>query len=399
MRTVAVVGASLAGLSSLRALRNQGFDGRLIAIGDETHRPYDRPPLSKEFLSGAFTEADLALEADDEDLGVEWLLGSRAAGLDVRERSVVLANGRRVQADGVVLATGARARVLPAAQGLTGIHTLRTLDDARALRAELEPGRRLVVIGAGFIGAEVASTARSLGLEVTVVEAMATPLAGPLGTAMGEVVSSLHEDHGVRLLCGTGVRGFAASGGGGVQTRVGGVELADGRVLPADLVLVGVGAQPNVEWLDGSGIELGNGVVCGVGGATSVPAVVAVGDCAAWHDRRVGGHHRVEHWTGALDRPKQAVATLLSGDNGLTDGPDPAPPYFWSDQYDVRIQFAGHPASADSVVVEDGDPAERSFLAVYRRAGEPVAVLGMNQPRPFTRWRRALAASPVPATS
>lgn len=390
MRTVAVVGASLAGLSSVRALRSQGFDGRIVVIGDEPHRPYDRPPLSKEFLAGKVTELDIALECDDEDLEAEWLLGVRAASLDLAERSVVLADGTRVRADGLVVATGARARDLPGAEGLAGIHTLRTLDDARALRVELEPGRRLVVIGAGFIGAEAASTASALGLDVTIVEAMATPLAGPLGLEMGEVVSSLHADHGVRLLCGTGVRRLTGVG------RVDGVELDDGRVLPADLVLVGVGAQPNVEWLQGSGLGLGNGVLCDAGGLTSVPGVVAVGDCAAWYDGRLGRPHRVEHWTGALDRPKRAVATLLSGDS---TGPDVAPAYFWSDQYDVRIQFAGHTASADAVTVEDGDPADRSFLAIYRRDGEPVAVLGMNQPRAFTRWRRALAAAPVTAAT
>ena len=390
MRTVAVVGASLAGLSSARALRSQGFDGRLVVIGDEHHRPYDRPPLSKEFLTGKVTGDDLALEDDDEELGIEWVLGARAEGLDLTERSVVLAGGTRVQADGVVLATGARARNLPGADGIAGIHTLRTLDDAVALRADLEPGRRLVVIGAGFIGAEVASTARALGLDVTVVEALETPLAGPLGTDMGRVVSALHADHGVRLICGAGVRGLAGNG------RVEGVTLDDGRLLPADVVLVGVGAQPNVDWLEGSGLELENGVRCDAGGLTSSPGVVAVGDCAAWYDPRLGRHHRVEHWTGALDRPKRAVATLLSGDSS---GPDVAPAYFWSDQYGVRIQFAGDARSADTVTVEDGDPAERSFLAVYRQGEQPVGVLGMNQTRAFTRWRRMLAAAPSVAPS
>jgi NADPH-dependent 2,4-dienoyl-CoA reductase/sulfur reductase-like enzyme len=225
---------------------------------------------------------------------------------------------------------------------------------------------------------------------VTIVEALATPLAGPLGSDMGRVVSGLHADHGVRLLCGTGVRRFTGVG------RVDGVELVDGRLLPADLVLVGVGAQPNVDWLQGSGLELGNGVVCDAGGLTSSPGVVAVGDCAAWYDRRLGRHHRVEHWTGALERPKRAVATLLSGDSA---GPDATPAYFWSDQYDVRIQFAGNGQSADTVDIEEGDPADRSFLAVYWRQQEPVAVLGMNQPRAFTRWRRRLNTAPVAAAS
>lgn len=345
MRSIAVVGASLAGLSAARALRGQGFDGRLTLIGTESHRPYDRPPLSKEFLAGRMSEADLALEADDEDLGAEWRLGATATGLDPSDRRVLLGDGTSVRADGIVVATGASARTLPGGGGLGGVHTLRSLDDARALRSDLVRGRRLVVIGAGFIGAEVASTARDLGLDVTVVETAPTPFAGALGAEMGAVVASLHGDHGVRLICGVGVRGLLGAGradgvrgpagtgrvdgargpagadlADGVQgsegmdrvdgarapegaARVEGVLLDDDRILPADVVLVGIGARPNVEWLAGAGFQLTNGVVCDAGGATGVPGVVAVGDCAAWFDPGMGYHHRVEHWTGALRRP------------------------------------------------------------------------------------------------
>ncbi|MGW5421788.1 NAD(P)/FAD-dependent oxidoreductase [Streptomyces sp. NPDC003943] len=384
MRTVAVVGASLAGLSAARALRKQGYDGRLVLIGDEPHRPYDRPPLSKAFLAGRVGEADLALEADGEDLGAEWLLGVRATGLDRADRSVRLADGRAVRADGIVIATGAAARVLPGSEGLAGVHTLRTLDDARALRDELARGGRLVVIGGGFIGAEVASTAYALGLDVTVIEAAPTPLAGPLGETMGGVVSALHADHGVRLLCGVGVKGLSG------ERRVDAVLLEDGRSVPADTVVVGVGARPCVEWLEGSGVALDNGVTCGADGRTSLAGVVAVGDCANWYDPHTGRHRRVEHWTGALERPAAAVATLLA--HSATEPGVPRPPYFWSDQYGVKIQFVGHAAGADSVTVEEGATDERSFLAVYRRAGTPVAVLGMNQPRLFTRWRKQFTA-------
>ncbi|MEU9053485.1 FAD-dependent oxidoreductase [Streptomyces sp. NPDC048384] len=385
MRTVAVVGASLAGLSAARSLRKQGYDGRLVVIGDELHRPYDRPPLSKEFLAGTLGETELALETDDEDLRAEWLLGSRAVGLDRTERTVRLADGNEVRADGVVLATGAAARTLPGSEGLSGVHTLRTLDDARALRHELARGGRLVVIGGGFIGAEVASTAYALGLDVTVVEVAPTPLAGPLGETMGAVVSALHADHGVRLLCGVGVKGLSG------ETRVDAVLLEDGRSLPADIVVVGVGASPCVQWLDGSGVELDNGVKCGADGRTSLAGVVAVGDCANWYDPRAGFHRRVEHWTGARERPDAAVAALLAG--GAVAPGVPRPPYFWSDQYGVKIQFVGHAAGADSVTVEAGATDDRDVLAVYRRAGDPVAVLGMNQPRLFTRWRKQLAAA------
>ncbi|MBT2676478.1 FAD-dependent oxidoreductase [Streptomyces sp. ISL-14] len=385
MRTVAVVGASLAGLSAARSLRKQGYGGRLVVIGDELHRPYDRPPLSKEFLSGTLGEAELALETDDEDLQAEWLLGVRATGLDHARRVVRLGDGREVQADGVVIATGAAARTLPGSEGLAGVHTLRTLDDARALRDELTRGGRLVVIGGGFIGAEVASTAYILGLDVTVVEAAPTPLAGPLGETMGAIVSALHADHGVRLECGVGVKGLSG------ETRIDAVLLEDGRSIPADIVVVGVGARPNVEWLADSGIALDDGVKCGADGRTSLAGVVAVGDCANWYDPRAGFHRRVEHWTGARERPDAAVATLLAG--GAVEPGVPRPPYFWSDQYGVKIQFAGHAAGADSVTIEAGAADDRDVLAVYRRAGDPVAVLGMNQPRLFTRWRKQLAAT------
>ncbi|WP_433257000.1 NAD(P)/FAD-dependent oxidoreductase [Streptosporangium sp. CA-135522] len=384
MRSIAVVGASLAGLSAARALRGQGFDGRLTLIGTERHRPYDRPPLSKDFLAGRMSEADLALETDDEDLGAAWRLGVTATGLDPRDRGVLLGDGTTVRADGIVIATGATARRLPGSDGLDGVHTLRSLDDARALRADLVPGRSLVVIGAGFIGAEVASTARELGLDVTVVETAPAPFAGSLGAEMGAVVASLHGDHGVRLICGVGVRALTGTG------RVNGVLLDDDRVLPADVVLVGIGARPNVEWLGGSGLQLANGVLCDAGGATGVPGVVAVGDCAAWFDPAVGQHHRVEHWTGALQRPAAAAVTLLSG--GMTVPEPPRPPYFWSDQYGTKIQFVGHARPGDTITVEEGDVADRSFLAVYRRDDRPVAVLSMNQVRLFTRWRRQIDA-------
>ncbi|MEU6369399.1 FAD-dependent oxidoreductase [Streptomyces sp. NPDC046931] len=385
MRTVAVVGASLAGLSAARSLRKRGYDGRLVVIGDEPHRPYDRPPLSKEFLAGAIGEADLALERDDEDLRAEWVLGVRATGLDRTGRAIRLADGREIRADGVVIATGAAARTLPGTEGLAGVHALRTLDDARALRDELARGGRLVVIGGGFIGAEVASTAYGLGLEVTVIEAAPTPLAGPLGEEMGGIVSALHADHGVQLLCGVGVKGLSG------ERRVDAVLLEDGRSVPADTVVVGVGARPCVEWLQGSGVALDNGVKCGADGRTSLAGVVAVGDCANWYDPHTGIHRRVEHWTGALERPDAAVAALLA--HGATEPGVPRPAYFWSDQYGVKIQFVGHAAGADSVTVEEGTTDDRSFLAVYRRAGRPVAVLGMNQPRLFTRRRKQFTAA------
>ena len=382
--TIAVVGASLAGLSAARALREQSYDGRIVIIGDEAHAPYDRPPLSKDFLAGTASLDDIALGApDDEDLDLEWRLRTTAVGLDRPGRSVLLHDGSAVEADGVVLATGARARTLPGSEGLAGVHVLRSLDDAISLREELSAAGRLVVIGAGFIGAEVASTARTLGLEVTVVETQPVPLAGPLGTEMGAVCAQLHAGHGTRLVAGTGVAGLIGT------DRVEAVELTDGTRLPADVVVVGIGATPNIEWLAHSGVALGNGVLTDARGATSVPGVVAVGDCAAAWSVSAGRHVRIEHWTHALEQPAAAVATLL----GSAD-PAPSPvPYFWSDQYGARIQFAGWRREGDIARVVEGSCADRSFLVSYERDGEMVAVLAMNQPRLFTRWRRQLRSS------
>lgn len=389
IRSVAVVGASLAGLEAARALRAHGFDGRIDLVGDEPYRPYDRPLLSTGFLAGTAGVDDIRLEADD-DLAANWVLGTSAAALDPGARQVVLDDGRRITADRVVVATGARARMLPRTTVGAGVHVLRTVDDALALRPELRPGARLVVVGAGLIGSEVASTARSLGCEVTIIEAMPAPLAGSLGVTMGGLVSALHAQHDVRILSGVGVAGLVVRG------RVEAVRLDDGSEYPADVVVVGIGALPNVEWLAGSGVALDDGVVCDERGRTSVPGVVAVGDCAAWRDVRRGSCRRSRHRTDAVERPALAVRGLLAGERGAA-APPPALPHLWSDQHGVRIELAGHVDEADSVAIEEGSLAGRDVLAVYRRAGEPVAVLGMNQARQIDEWRRQLDAESVPA--
>ena len=396
MESLVIVGASLAGLSAARAARSLGFDGRLVIIGDDPQRPYDRPPLSKDFLAGRLELADLALEADTEALDAEWVLGVRAASFDPATRTVRLEDGRRVHADGLVVATGASPRSLPQIAGLDNVVTLRTVADAQKLQHLLARGRRLVVVGAGFIGAEVASTARALGLEVTVLEKSPTPLCGPLGAQLGAVVAGLHERAGVELICGADIEEFAVTGG-----AVTAVRLAGGRELPADVVVVGIGAQPNTGWLEGSGVELGNGVLCDAVGRTSVPGVVAVGDCAAWLEPGTGRHHRVEHWTGAAERPVVAVGSLLGADPARL--PPVKPPYFWSDQYGTRLQFAGDASRGDRIVYEQGGPDEDSLLAVYYAGEQPVAVLAWNQTRLFCRWRKTLeklataAAQPVAA--
>ncbi|MDQ0402592.1 FAD-dependent oxidoreductase [Streptomyces sp. NPDC000349] len=384
MRTVTVVGASLSGLYAARELRAQGFDGRLVVVGGEPHPPYDRPPLSKEFLTGRADEEHLALSDAEEaaELDADWLLGVRARALDARGRTVLLDDGRTVSTDGVVVATGASARRLNGG-GLAGVHTLRTLDDARALRAHLTRGPcRVVVVGGGFVGAETASSCAALGHAVTVVEAAAMPLVAHLGAELAAVCTSLHGRAGVGLVTGASVaalRGTAA---------VTGVDLTDGRALPADVVVVGIGATPNTAWLAGSPLLLNDGVLCDDGCVTALPQVVAVGDVA-----RVGGT-RAEHWTSATQQPRAAVRNLLAG---RTLESARSVPYFWSDQYGSRLQFAGRRRDGDTVRIAeggiaDGAPDEGGFLARYERDGRTTAVLAVDRPRPFMRARRELAA-------
>ena len=387
MRTVTIVGASLSGLYAARELRAQGYDGRLVIVGDEPHHPYDRPPLSKDFLTGRADESQLALtDAEETDeLGAEWLLGVRARALDARGRTVLLDHGRTVSTDGVVIATGSSARRLRG-DTLAGVHTLRTLDDARALREELTRGpRRVVVIGGGFIGAETASSCSSLGHSVTVVESAPLPLVPQLGAEMAAVCAALHRRGGADLVTGTGVAGLRGT------ATVTGVDLTDGRTLPADIVIVGIGATPNTAWLVGSALALHDGVLCDDGCATALPQVVAVGDVAC-----VGGT-RAEHWTSATQQPRVAVTNLLAGRTVETAT---AVPYFWSDQYGARIQFAGRRGDGDTVRIaegelSDGAPAEGGFLARYERDGRTTAVFAVDRPRPFMRARRELTRGAV----
>ncbi|MFF7968949.1 NAD(P)/FAD-dependent oxidoreductase [Streptomyces sp. NPDC007903] len=390
MRTVTIVGASLAGLYAARELRAQGYDGRLVVVGDEPHPPYDRPPLSKDFLTGQADEDRLVLTDAEETAGLdaEWLLGVRARGLDTRARTVLLEDGRTVATDGLVVATGATARQLPGVP--SGIHTLRTLDDARALRTRLTGGpQRVVVIGGGFIGAETAASCAALGHDVTVIEAAPLPLLPQLGPEMAAVCATLHRRGGVRLRTGIGVTSIGRTGSATA------VELADGHTLTADIVIAGIGAVPNTAWLAGSTLALGDGVLCDDGCVTASPQVVAVGDVA-----RVGGV-RAEHWTSATEQPRVAVTNLLAGRTLATLRPVP---YFWSDQYGSRIQFAGRYRAGDTVRVTEGElcdegPGDGGFLARYERDGTTVAVLAVDRPRPFTRARRALGRPMETATT
>ena len=382
MRTVAVVGASLAGLRSVEELRGQGFDGRIVVIGEEVYAPYDRPPLSKAFLAGTLPAEDLSLS--DEDFGAEWHLGVRAERIDPSSGSIHLSTGEVLRTDGVVIATGGRPRTLPGTDTLAGVHTLRTIDDALALQADLRPGARVVVVGAGWIGAEVASTCRLLGHDVTVVEAASVPMERALGPVLGTICAELHADHGVDLRLGIGVESFAHNG-----TRVTGVVLRDGSHLPADVVVAGIGMAPATDWLHGSGLGVDNGVLCDTGCVTAIPSVVAVGDVARYRTPS-GSYVRHEHWTNASEQPIVAIRNLLAGTTLETFRPSG---YVWSDQYGVRLQLAGDTNGADEIAVIDGSPDDRKFVAEFRRAGLAVGVLAMNNAKLFGRLRRQLVTA------
>jgi NADPH-dependent 2,4-dienoyl-CoA reductase/sulfur reductase-like enzyme len=383
--SVTIVGASLAGVHAARALRAEGYDGPVILIGDEPHEPYDRPPLSKQVLAGEWDTTRIGLHAAD-DLDLTWRLGRRATGFTVRDRRLVLDGGEDVPVDGLVIATGASPRHLPGTEGLAGVHGLRTLDDCLALRREFEAGpRRVVVIGAGFIGAEVAATARGLGLEVTLIEALPVPLGRALGEHMGSVLADVHRDHGVDLRLSTGVEGFDGT------DRVEGVRLDDGTTVSADVVLVAIGVVPNTAWLEGSGLTLDDGVVCDET-CLAAPGVTAAGDLARWPSRRWGRSLRIEHWELAIQQGEAAGKRLLRSDEEAAADPFDPVPWFWSDQYDRKIQLAGVPTPHDRLEVVIGSTGERRFVALYGHQGAVTAVLGMNRPRQVMQLRSHVEA-------
>ena len=381
MQTIAVVGASLAGLRAVEALRRRGHDGKIIWIGAELVAPYDRPPLSKQILRGEWQPERVALKANYETLGAELELGRAATGLDPRGRSLTLDDGRAIGFDGLVIATGAQPRRLPGCE-LDGVHTLRTLDDALAIRKLLEKGPRVAIVGAGFIGLEVAASCRMIGLQVSVVELEAVPLAGVLGRAIGESITDFHRGHGVEMHCGAPVRRLIG------ETSVEGLELSDGRVLAAELVVVGIGVVPATEWLEGSGVALDDGVVCDERCAASVPGIVACGDVARFIHGASAESVRIEHWSNAVEQADAAVRRLLEGPSAP---PYAAVPYFWSDQYDAKIQFVGRTSPGDALRVIEGALATKNLVAVYERGGKLTAGLTVNKPGSLIKLRRAIA--------
>jgi NADPH-dependent 2,4-dienoyl-CoA reductase/sulfur reductase-like enzyme len=388
--TIVVVGASLAGLRAAEEVRHEGHTGPVIIIGEEIHAPYDRPPLSKQLLAGAWDVARIHHHAPDalDTLGLEFRLGLRATALDLESRLVRTDDGD-LPFDGLIVATGTVARPLPGTEALPAVHTLRTLDDCLAIRLALASAGerpRVVVIGAGFIGSEVASTCHGLGARVTVVEALPTPLSRALGDEMGAACAGLHRAAGVTLRTGVGVDRVTAPPGGDPPAVV---HLADGTDLRADVIVVGIGVVPTVGWLEGSGLQLDNGVVCSET-LFAADRVVAAGDVARWTHTGLGEELRVEHWTNAAEGGAAAARNLLAG-SAAAEAYDPVP-FFWSDQYSTKIQVIGLPGPEDEVVVVEGSVEEGKLVALYRRGDRLRAALAFSRPRHLMAYRPLLAA-------
>ncbi|MFJ9390467.1 NAD(P)/FAD-dependent oxidoreductase [Nocardioides sp. NPDC101246] len=391
MRNVVVVGAGLAGFRFAQDLRDAGYTESLTVVGDELDRPYDRPPLSKQLLSGAYTEEQCALAGDVAD--AIWKLGRRAARLDRDRHLVILDDGEEIPYDGLLIATGRRAREWPGVLPHAGVHMLRNLADTAAFRASIGEAAKVVIIGAGFIGCEVAATLRNEGADVTVVGVSAYPMP-VMGPDVGARAIAIHEAHGVDFRLGTGV---AAVEG---DETVTGVRLDSGEVLPATVVLIAVGSVPNSEWLEGSGLAVDGGVVsCDITctvldeAGRPVPEIMAAGDVAAWPHPHGRGAVCIEHWSNARDMADLAARNLL------VDVPDRAPmaalasvPTFWSDQYNVKIKSAGYLRAADRWTVVSEDVEKPSLLVEGHRGDELVAAVGFNMNRSIITYHRSLAA-------
>ncbi|MFJ2559215.1 MULTISPECIES: NAD(P)/FAD-dependent oxidoreductase [unclassified Streptomyces] len=388
MNRIVIVGASAGGLATAEALRRFGYEGAITVLGDEPLLPYDRPPLSKQILTGEWQPDRLPLRGKDDidALKLDLRLGTRATGLDVAARTVTLADGSRSAYDGLVVATGVRPRRLPGPEGVAGVHTLRTLDDALTLKARLLPGRPLVIVGAGFIGAEVAAVARGLGVDVTVLETAPVPMALAVGEHTGKWLARSHDDHGVQLRTEVSVAEVLAVGGEGT-----GVALADGSVIPADDVLIAIGSVPNTEWLESSGLTVDNGLVCDEFSAAA-PGVYAVGDVARWHNPLFGTAMRIEHRTNAAEQGMAVARNLLAQEPGLRRPFAPVP-YFWSDQYEMKIQAYGYLRGHDEAAVVEDDAPNGRLLVAYRTGDRLAGVLGVGiPPKTLRSWRALIAA-------
>jgi phthalate 3,4-dioxygenase ferredoxin reductase subunit len=394
---VVVIGASVAGIRAAQALRSGGFDGDLVVAGAEDAVPYDKPPLSKQLITGESAASDIGLLRGDPDFDLR--LGRAATRLDPARRLVTLSDGERLGYDALIIATGVRARTLtgPAADLVT---TVRELRDATALRARVATGEPVVVIGGGFIGAEVAAAARTCGCAVTIVEQDPAPFSRVLGAATGGLITALHEAHGVTVLGGATVTTVEPVASGGALVR-----LADGRSLPAGTVVAGIGCAPNTGWLAGSGLPAEDGVLtdqyCAVRGSTAdadgTGAVYAIGDVARWHDAADGVSRRVEHWTNAVEQASLVAHQVLHPGQRR---PYASVPYFWSDQYDRKIQMVGRAADGDAVeVLRCATPAGDRDVALYSRAGRFTAAVTFGWPRASVAarqaWQRGAGAAEV----
>jgi NADPH-dependent 2,4-dienoyl-CoA reductase/sulfur reductase-like enzyme len=382
---IVVVGASLAGLRACETLRTEGHAGSITLIGAEVHLPYDRPPLSKKLLAGDWEPDRIAIRppAAIDELALDVRLGVPASGLDVEGRAVTLADGSSVPYDGLIIATGSATRRLPGQEDVAIVHELRTLDDALALRERIADGTaRVVVIGAGFIGLEVAATARAKGCAVTVLEGLAAPLVRGLGDEMGRLATAAHHADGIDIRCDVTVTALAD----------GGVTLGDGSFVPADVIVVGIGVAPATGWLDGSGLQVRDGIVCDETLWAGSPGVYAAGDVARWPNALFGEEMRVEHWTNAAEQGALAARNLLATAGGGAGAAYAPVPFFWSDQHRHRIQFLGRSATTggDRVEVVVGDPADHRFLALYGRGDRLWGALGVNAPKLVMPYRRLL---------
>ena len=384
---IVVVGASLGGIRTCQNLRREGFEGTLTLIGSEKHLPYDRPPLSKTMLSTDQDPGELQLLPEDtfNDLDLNLLLGEPATSLDTDGR-VVTVGGDQIRYDGLIISTGAAARKLPKTDGIAGVHVLRSLDDALAIRERLLPGASVVIVGAGFVGSQVAAAAAGRACEVTIVEAAKAPLIRGLGPAMGQACGDLHREHSVGLRLGVGIASVLGS------DEVEGVQLTDGSQLFADLVVVGIGAHPNTEWLKGSGLQLDDGIVCNGTMNAGVPGVYAIGDVARAPNAWLGPSPvRMEHWTAVTEQAMLVARNLLHPqDSRVYD----SVPFVWSDQYNDRIQVAGDTSGAEHVEVLVGSVDEQAFVTGYRRGDALAGVMALNSMRPFVQYRRLLMGHP-----
>lgn len=382
LNRVVVVGASVAGLRAVETLRQEGFAGEIMLIGAEPHVPYDRPPLSKQVLTGEI-EADQLRYRDTDWFAlhkIDLQLGAPATGLDLQRRQV-LVGARAVDFDGLIIATGARPLQLPVKTSLSGIYSLRTIEDAIAIKKRLLPGVRVVIIGSGFIGAEVASSAASCGSQVTILEAAEAPMTRAVGARLGHALGMIHDEFGVTLVCNARVVGF----GGKEQVET--VRLEDGWELPADLVIVGVGVVPNTEWLAGSGLTLANGLVCDATLNAGHEAVFGAGDVVAWPNEWWGSTMRGEQWIVAADQGRHAAGSLLAGQARAEAFS--TIPYFWSDQYGCRIQSAGRTDIGEMTALV-GDEFSRPFVGAYRHQGQLIGIVTVNAPKAFAILRQQL---------